>query len=69
LVVDDFGVSYSKQQDVDHLIATLKANNYLLTIKEDGNTYLGMKIRFDTGKEATETFSDFEVDVIVVVRE
>ncbi len=51
LVVDDFGVSYSKQQDVDHLIAMLKANNYLLTIKEDGNTYLGMKIRFDTGRK------------------
>ena len=48
LVVDDFGVSYSNQADVDHLIATLKANDYLLTIKDDGNTYLGMTIKFNT---------------------
>jgi hypothetical protein len=47
LVVDDFGVSYSNQADVDHLITTLKANDYLLTIKDDGNTYLGMTIQFN----------------------
>jgi hypothetical protein len=47
-VVDDFGVSYSNQADVDHLIATLKANDYLLAIKDDGNTYLGMTIKFNT---------------------
>ena len=48
LVVDDFGVSYSNQADVDHLVATLKTNDYLLTIKDDGNTYLGMTIKFNT---------------------
>jgi hypothetical protein len=30
LVVDDFGVRYGKQSDADHLIATLRANDYNL---------------------------------------
>ncbi len=49
LVVDDFGVRYGKQSDADHLIATLRANNYELTIKETGDTYLGMSISFGPG--------------------
>jgi hypothetical protein len=32
LVVDDFGVRYNSQSDADHLIATLRANQYDLTI-------------------------------------
>jgi hypothetical protein len=40
-------VSYSDQADVDHLITTLKTNDYLLTIKDDGITYLGMTIKFN----------------------
>ena len=46
LVVDDFGIRYGSQSDADHLIATLRANDYELTIKETGDTYLGMKISF-----------------------
>jgi hypothetical protein len=46
LVVDDFGIRYGSQSDADHLIATLRANDYELTIKEAGDTYLGMKISF-----------------------
>jgi hypothetical protein len=46
LVVDDFGVRYGTQSDADHLIATLRANACELTIKETGNTYLGMNISF-----------------------
>jgi hypothetical protein len=46
LVVDDFSVRYGKQPDADHLIATLRANDYELTIKETGDTYLGMNISF-----------------------
>jgi hypothetical protein len=46
LVVDDFGVRYGAQSDADHLIATLRANDYELTIKETGDTYLGMPISF-----------------------
>jgi hypothetical protein len=40
LVVDDFGIRYGSQSDADHLIATLRANDYELTIKETGDTYL-----------------------------
>jgi hypothetical protein len=40
LVVDDFGVRYGKQSDADHLIATLRANDYELAIKETGDTAL-----------------------------
>ena len=46
LVVDDFGVRYGSQSDADHLIATLRANDYDLTIKPTGDTYLGMNISF-----------------------
>jgi hypothetical protein len=46
LVVDDFGIRYGSQSDADHLIATLRANDYELTIKPIGDTYLGMNISF-----------------------
>jgi hypothetical protein len=46
LVVDDFGVRYTTQSDADHLIATLWTNDYELTIKTTGDTYLGMNISF-----------------------
>ena len=46
LVVDDFGVRYGTQDDADHLINTLRANDYELTIKPTGDTYLGMHIDF-----------------------
>ncbi len=46
LVVDDFVVRYGSQSDADHLIATLRANQYDLTIKPNGDTYLGMNISF-----------------------
>ena len=47
LVVDDFGVSYQHPSDFQHLIETLKSNDYLLTIQPEGNTYLGMHIKFN----------------------
>jgi hypothetical protein len=46
LVVDDFGVRYGTQSDADHLVATLRANDYELTINDTGDTYLGMHISF-----------------------
>ncbi len=46
LVVDDFGMRYGSQSDADHLIATLRANQFDLTIKPKGDTYLGMDISF-----------------------
>ncbi len=44
--MDDFGIRYGSQSDADHLIATLRANDYELTIKPTGDTYLGMNISF-----------------------
>jgi hypothetical protein len=46
LVVDDFGIGYGTQDDVDHLIQTLQSHDYELTIKPTGDTYLGMNISF-----------------------
>jgi hypothetical protein len=47
LVVDDFGIKYGTQEDADHLIKTLQSNDYQLTIKPTGDTYLGMHITFN----------------------
>jgi hypothetical protein len=46
LVVDDFGARYCTQSDADHLITTLRANDYELIIKTTGDTYLGMNTSF-----------------------
>ncbi len=45
--MDDFGIKYGTQEDADHLIQTLQSNDYQLTIKPTGDTYLGMHITFD----------------------
>jgi hypothetical protein len=50
LSVDDFGVRYGTQSNADHLIATLRANDYEQTIKETGDTYLGMNISFGSDR-------------------
>jgi hypothetical protein len=47
LVVDGFGIKYGTQEDANHLIKTLQSNDYQLTIKPTGDTYLGMHIAFD----------------------
>jgi hypothetical protein len=44
--VDDFGIKYGSRDDAEHLIKTLQSNGYQLTIKEKGDTYLGMDIAF-----------------------
>ncbi len=46
LVVDDFGVKYTNQGDVDHLIGSLK-KDYELTKDWDGNLYCGIKLKWD----------------------
>jgi hypothetical protein len=46
LVVDDYGIKYGSRDDAEHLIKTLRSNGYELTIKEKGDTYLGMDITF-----------------------
>jgi hypothetical protein len=52
LVVDDFGVRYGSQSDIDHLEKTLQLNDYKITIRPEGDQYLGMKIAFNTARTA-----------------
>ena len=46
LVVDDFGVKYVAQNDVDHLIASIKSA-YKLTEDWTGNLYCGITLNWD----------------------
>jgi hypothetical protein len=46
LVVDDFGVKYVTQDDVDHLIASIKST-YTLTEDWTGNLYCGISLDWD----------------------
>jgi hypothetical protein len=46
LAVNDFGVKYERQEDIDHLIACIK-QNYELTIDWDGNLYCGIGLKWD----------------------
>jgi hypothetical protein len=46
IAVDNFGVKYTNQGDVDHLIGSLK-KDYELTKDWDGNLYCGIKLKLD----------------------
>jgi hypothetical protein len=46
LVVDNFGVKYVSQADVDHLIASVKTT-YTLTEDWSGDLYCGVKLNWD----------------------
>ena len=46
LVVDDFGVKYVSQDDIDHLIVSIKAM-YTLTKDWTGDLYCGIKLDWD----------------------
>jgi hypothetical protein len=46
LAVDDFGVEYVDKSNVEHLIASLKAN-YALTVDWTGNLYCGISLDWD----------------------
>jgi hypothetical protein len=46
LVVDNFGVKYVSQDDIDHLIASIKAM-YTLTKDWTGDLYCGIKLDWD----------------------
>jgi hypothetical protein len=49
LVVDDFGVKYVSQDDIDHLIEGIKAM-YTLTEDWTGDLYCGIKLDWDYKK-------------------
>ena len=46
LVVDDFGVKYTQQEDIDHLIGCIK-EKYKLTKDWTENLYFGIKLKWD----------------------
>ena len=46
LVVDDFGVKYTKKEDAEHLVATLEQRYPIKTVWEP-NYYLGITLEFD----------------------
>jgi hypothetical protein len=46
LVVDDFGIRYTQRNDVDHLIATLRAH-YEVSIDWTGARYCGLTLQWD----------------------
>ncbi len=46
LVVDDFGVKYVNQEDIEHLIASVKTT-YTLTEDWSGDLYCGIKLEWD----------------------
>ncbi len=49
LIVDDFGVKYKHQEDIDHLIVAIKTK-YKLTKDWIGNLYCGIKLNWDYDK-------------------
>jgi hypothetical protein len=53
LVVDDFGVKYVTQADVDHLIASVRSTH---TLTEDwsGDLYCGIKLDWDYDKRTVD---------------
>ena len=46
LVVDDFGVKYTRQEDVNHL-KTVIEQNYTVTADWTGNRYIGITLDWD----------------------
>jgi hypothetical protein len=46
LVVDDFAVKYTNEQDAEHLISTLK-QDYDITIDQEATKYIGLIIEWD----------------------
>ena len=61
LVVDDFGIKYLHQDDLDHLESTIRNAGYDLRINVKGDKYLGYKITHDTHKK--EIILDMETYV------
>ena len=46
LVVDDFGVKYTRQEDVDHLKSTMESN-YRVMADWTGKRYIGITLDWD----------------------
>jgi hypothetical protein len=50
LVVDDFGIKYTKREDAEHLVNTLQHVGYKLSQEWDGNRYCGLTLKWDYDK-------------------
>jgi hypothetical protein len=46
LVVDDFGIKYKKQEDVDHLMACLR-KKYTMKVDMEAKQYVGIDLKWD----------------------
>ena len=53
LVVDDFGVKVTSEDDATHIIDTLQ-KYYKITIDKEGKHYLGMDLEWDYIKRTLE---------------
>ena len=50
LVVDDFGVKYVGKEHADHLLDTLRAAGYQITVDWEGTDFCGLKLKWDYEK-------------------
>ena len=50
LIVDDFGIKYTKKEDVDHLIATIRTK-YPIKLDMEPKQYIGIHLNFDYEKQ------------------
>jgi hypothetical protein len=57
LTVDDFGVKYEKEEDLQHLVATLE-KVYKIKINTKGDKYLGMNLKWDYEERTVEVSID-----------
>jgi hypothetical protein len=48
LVVDDFGVKYTRKEDIDHLVSTLK-KDFIISEDWEGNLYCGITLTINVG--------------------
>ena len=46
LVVDDFGIKYTNEEDVKHLLSTIKAK-YPVKVKMDSDQYIGITLKWN----------------------
>ena len=47
LVVDDFGIKYVGQENLDHLIGAIKGAGYQVAVDETGSLYCGITLKWN----------------------
>ena len=53
LCVDDFGIKYTRKQDIDYLIKTIQ-QHYKVTIDWTGSNYLGLTLDWDYNNKTVD---------------